>query len=233
MSLLNKELRQAIIGWDFKSWNRALNHWDRTLDSRSIPLGPALEIGARSGGLSLYLALRDREVYCTDLVQPTLEATAHHAHFKVRNRIVYRAADATQLPFDSAMFAIVAFKSVLGSIGRDGDIASVEQVVNEVSRVLKPNGVVLFAENCFASRLHMALRRRFNRWGSYYYYFRPEELRRLLSSLGLAQFESFGFLTPFGRTEAQRAALHAIDVPLTKLIPTSNHYLIYGHAMKH
>ena len=59
------QLIDDIIGWDIASWSEFLPFCEKFLDSD--PIGKqALEVGARGGGLSLYLALKGYEVVCSD-----------------------------------------------------------------------------------------------------------------------------------------------------------------------
>jgi hypothetical protein len=66
---MRNRLIEDIIVWDIVNWSSFLPFCEQFLDSD--PAGKqALEVGARGGGLSLYLALKGYEVLCSDLEVP-------------------------------------------------------------------------------------------------------------------------------------------------------------------
>jgi 2-polyprenyl-3-methyl-5-hydroxy-6-metoxy-1,4-benzoquinol methylase len=70
---MHTRLIDDIIGWDIDNWSKFLLFCERFLDHN--PAGKqALEVGAREGGLSLYLALKGYEVVCSDLEIPGFPA---------------------------------------------------------------------------------------------------------------------------------------------------------------
>jgi hypothetical protein len=56
-------LMTDVCGWDVGTWSRAVRFWE----SRAPIRGRALELGARRGGLSLWLAAHGCDVLCSDL----------------------------------------------------------------------------------------------------------------------------------------------------------------------
>src|SRR5690348_12125044 len=112
---LPADLARDAVGWDATTWSRALRYWDHMLGQSPLR---ALEIGARSGGLSLWLAWRGHDVVCSDYPDVTDEARTLHGRHQVAGRIVYQSLDATEIPLRDE-FDLVVFKSVLGGVGRD------------------------------------------------------------------------------------------------------------------
>ena len=66
-----------------------------------------------------------------------------------------------RLPIQTEAFDLVIFKSVLGALRTK---QRQEQALGEIYRVLRPGGVLLFAENLVGSSLHARLRSRFVPW---------------------------------------------------------------------
>ena len=59
---MTNELIKDIIGWDIKSWSKALVYWNSVVDWSKIQQG--LELGGREGGLSLWLGLKGVSTSC-------------------------------------------------------------------------------------------------------------------------------------------------------------------------
>ena len=220
-------LRDAIQ-WDVRSWSRALPVWQRAVEKLPRP-ATALGIGEREGGLSLWLALQGIDVVCTDL-KPLPDATrALHERYGVADRIRYAEADATRLPFADASFDLVVFKSVIGALGTKELQA---KALGEMHRVLRPGGVLLFAENLTGTRLHEALRKRFTGWQAYWRYLELPADRDLFAPFAEVELHSTGFLANLGRTEGQRDLLARFDALAAPLVPSSWRYIAYGVARK-
>lgn len=221
---------QDIIGWDIKNWSVALRTWDKVLSQ--VPQGAsALEVGAREGGLSLYFALKGFHVICSDVENPRVTAEIRHKRHGVSHLINYAAADATRLPFDSGRFDVVAFKSILGTIGRNDQINHQANAISEMYRVLKPGGILLFAENLAGTALHRFFRR-MTKWGGYWRYVTIDEMQQFHGGFSHFNYATFGFLGTFGRNEFQRKSLHHIDKFIDPILKDHHKYIIFGHARK-
>ncbi len=94
---------------------------------------------------------------CSDIENPQATAQVRHKRHNVQHLISYVAADATNLPFADRRFDVVAFKSILGTIGRNDQRDSTGKAISEIYRVLKPGGILLFAENLTGTALHRLL----------------------------------------------------------------------------
>lgn len=229
--MLSSELVNDIIEWDVRNWSEPLRFWEHALDWSGAPK-MCLEVGAGQGGLSLWLALKGHRVVCSDLTSPAHRAARLHAKYGVAELIEYAAIDATNIP-DRARFDIIAFKSILGGIGRHDDRARQQCAIDEMFDALKPGGVLLFAENLRASPAHRFLRTKFVGWGKSWRYVTLAEMRELLSKFAQVEMRATGVIGAWGRTEHERNLLARVDqVVLNRLCPDEWKYLVYGLAVK-
>jgi SAM-dependent methyltransferase len=229
-ALFTRELVQQIIGWDIANWSKPLRYWERQVNWNSV--NTCLELGCGEGGLSLWLALRGKQVVCSDLCRTKERAEPLHEKHRVHHRIVYQDIDATEIPY-SDHFDLVALKSVVGGIGRDNNIAKQSQVFEEIYKALKPGGLLLFAENLVASPVHRLFRRNFVSWGTSWRYLTAAELHGFLRRFSFYDLKTTGVIGAFGRTETQRRWLSMADrFLLDRLVPASWNYIGYGIARK-
>lgn len=219
-----------IIGWDIKTWSKALFYWDKKVDWEKV--NNCLEIGGREGGLSLWLAEKEKKVLCSDLHEVKLLAEKLHIKHNVNSLVSYQDIDATQIPYENE-FDLIVFKSVLGSLGANDNIEKQRKVFKEMYKALKPGGYLLFAENLVASRFHQFMRNKFTQWGNAWRYVTVKELKEFLSDFSEVEIKTTGVLATFGRNEKQRNILSAIDnILLNKVSPKKWHYVAYGIAKK-
>ena len=219
---------EAIFEWDVATWSHSLRLWDRHLPA-NLTGCHGLEIGAGKGGLSLYLAEKGATVVCTNLTDPSEKARPEHERWRFADRIEYRAADTTALPFVDGAFQLVAFKSVLGALST---AERQRRAVAEMQRVLAPGGWLVWAENLPASRLLRLLRRRFTPWAAYWRYPSFIEWRDWTSEFAECHLASAGISAALGRTENQRRLLARVDQALQSRAPQSWHYVVFGVARK-
>lgn len=216
-----------IFQWEVRSWSRALPLWRAYLPTQR-PVG-ALAVGEREGGLSLWLAGEGFHVVCSDLHTFPEATTRLHQHHGVQDRISYNLADATALPFPDACFEVVIFKSVIGALGSKEKQAT---AINEMHRVLKPGGVLLFAENLRGTRFHRWLRGRFVPWNTYWRYLDVDRDRDLFARFQRLDARTTGFIANLGRSEAQRDLIARIDGVIMPLVPVTMRAIWYGAAIK-
>lgn len=220
-----------VIEWDIRNWSKAVAFWEE--NSRiNLKQSRALEIGARNGGLSLWLAAKGSQVVCSDFGGPTDAAYKKHRAHGVSDQIQYADDNAMNLPYCEE-FDVVIFKSVLGGLIETGGPGSQAEAVKEVYRALKPGGELLFAENLQASSLHKFFRHRKVEWASEWYYPTIGEIVEYLRPFSSFDYRTFGFCGVFGRTESQRKILSLLDTYIFDHIsPSKSHYIIAGVARK-
>ena len=225
---------QDSFGWDVVNWSRSTELWAAKLP-RDLSGMRALEIGCGplNGGLSLWLAAHGAQVTASSDVDYREAMAEFHDRHPLPGAIDFEVIDGTGIPREN-FYDIIAWKSVLGGIGRGGNIDAMKSVLASVHRALKPGGRILFVENLPSTPLHMALR---NRWGAgrnAWYYFPLEELQEMIAAQGFVDLElsATGFLGALGRSETQKRILGHVDGLLCRLLPRSWRYIGYGSARK-
>lgn len=219
------------VEWDIVNWSKALVFWDKSIDLNNKNFS-CLELGGRRGGLSLWLAGKGNDVICSDYENPHNRASKVHSKYAFQDRISYQAIDATDIPYENH-FDIIAFKSILGGISRNGQKHLVDVVLGQILRALKPGGTLLFAENLVASALHQFLRKKMTGWGSYWNYLDLDDVEDLFSHFDALQYDTAGFLGAFGQREYQRRILGKIDTLVCdRLLHNKMKYIIFGVAKK-
>lgn len=216
-----------VIEWDVVNWSKCLPFFGRL--AGDLTGKKALAIGERHGGLSLWLAYKGAVVTSTDLEGVSGEAKAMHQRYQVTNLITYENADLTSLRYPDSSFDVVMFKSVLGALRSK---ENQQKGISEIYRVLKPGGVLLFAENLVASPIHTFLRKKFIKWASYWRYITIEEAEELCGMFSSFSFKTAGFTGAFGRSEGQRRMLGKLDGFLEKMVPSKNRYIIFAVCKK-
>lgn len=218
--------------WDVITWSRALDCWNKyfslhPLKSNSI----ALEIGGRSGGLSLYLAHeKSLNTICSDLFNPKEIAQKLHLKYGVSNLITYEAQNCLSLSYDDCTFDVIIFKSVIGALGNH---ENQRQAISEIYRCLKPGGVLLFAENGRSTKLHGYLRKKFNNWSAnYWYYPTLIEMNYYLANFSYVDIHTNGFLSTFFRNKYFKKVAEYFDIFIVKITPSRFHYVQFGTAIK-
>jgi len=226
---------QDVVGWDVRTWGRAVAAWERALET--MPPGPldVLEVGAGPGGPSLWLAARGHRVVTSNLGETERLARPLHERYGLADRIEYRDLDLVAgLPYREA-FDVVVFKSVLGGLG-SADPALPARALDEVRAALRPGGLVLWAENLRGNWLHRAARgiayriRRARTWQ----YLTLPRLRELLTArFEAVELHAGGVLAVLGPNERARDRLARVDQALLdRALPASWHYMAYGTARR-
>lgn len=228
--MMTEILKEDILQWDIDSWMPALNFWEHAI--RWPDVHTACEIGARQGGLSLWLAQKKIATICSDLSDVKNTASPLHDKYSVGKWIHYEDINATAIPYENA-FDLIVFKSILGGIGKNNHFEAQQLVMSEIYKALKPGGKLLFAENLAASLLHQKLRQLFVKWGNTWRYLQLTEMHNLLHIFDSYTLHSTGFLAACGRSELQRSYLAKADkILFNKIFPQRWHYIAYGIAEK-
>ncbi len=226
---LSNALLDDVFEWDVVNWSRALRWWTPAL--QQLGGGRALEIGARRGGPSLWLALNGFEVVCSDVRNPEATARPLHQKYGVADRIRYEQVSALDIPYSEA-FDVIIFKSVLGAVGAYGRTDRIYEALRQMHRALRPGGWLLFAENLAGSPLHRWGRKKLSAWGSAWNYLRYQDLPRLFAPFDELHYESVGLTAGLGRTESQRRLLGRIDRLIDRFVPPTWRYVAVGRAGK-
>ena len=171
----------------------------------------------------------DMEVICSDLTNPKATAQILHNKYKSNYKIQYEAIDCTKLLYKENFFDVVIFKSVIGALGSE---EKQRLAIQEILRVLKPGGVVLFAENLECSVFHIYLRRIFVSWSSYWLYPKLNDINLFLKNFNFVEINTTGFFATFARAKFIRTFLSYFDVVIDKILPKKNKYIVYGAAIK-
>lgn len=224
---MDQQLLNDIIQWDIKNWSKALKLWEPILKDKKLT--KTLALGEREGGLSLYLALNNKIVTCTDYHPFKQTPLNLHTKYNVANKIKYSLEDATNLSFEEEVFDIVIFKSMLGAL-RSG--SNQEKALKEVYRVLKPGGYLLFAENLEASNIHRYARKKITKWGEKWHYPQLNNIIKHCNIFKSFEYKSYGFFSPFGRNRKQRVILSKLDYIFTPFTPKKWRYILFGVAKK-
>lgn len=224
---MDQQLLNDIIQWDIKNWSKALKLWEPILKDKKLT--KVLALGEREGGLSLYLALNNKHVTCTDYNKFEQTPLKLHKKYNVTDKITYSIENATSLNFEDNLFDIVVFKSMLGALRNN---SNQEKAFQEAYRVLKPGGYLLFAENLEASSVHRYARKKFTKWGEKWHYPQLNNIIKHCNIFKSFEYKSYGFFSPFGRNEKQRVILSKLDYIFTPFTPKRWRYILFGIAKK-
>lgn len=225
---MSRERTKDIVQWDIHNWSKALPFWEKALPKTKMK---CLELGGRTGGLSLWLALKGHEVICSDLKLPKETAETLHKKYEVDSLISYETIDASDIEYEN-QFDLIVFKSMLGAVAMKGQDHKKQLAINQMEKALKPGGTLLFSENLEASSFHQWSRAKFNSWGSNWNYLTYKEVPELLSNFESVKMRTDGFLATFGRTEAQRNAIGKFDSLIAPIVPKRSRYILSAICTK-
>lgn len=220
--------KKLYFEWDVISWSRVMNIWQKYLESNRGKY--VLEVGSRRGGLSLMLAKEyGMQVVCSDFYNPETSAQLLHKKYITNHKIKYEAVDCVDMSFEDNTFDVVVFKSVVGNLG-----SADKQLLafNEMFRVLKPGGILLFAENLESSALHMYLRRKFLVRGSHWRYLKLNEMVSFLKYYNFVEVNTIGFLANLISKNWIKKFFSYVDFLFEKIVPKKLRYIVYGAAIK-
>lgn len=216
-----------FVQWDVQNWGKAIPFWQPYIEQ--VSKGKAAAFGEREGGLSLWLALNDIDVECSDYT--VFESTPLEIHEKhqISDRITYSQQDITSISFPDNSFDFVLFKSVIGTLATK---ERQQKALDELHRILKPGGHLLFAENIEATSMHRFARKKFTNWGERWRYLKWKEMDQMLSQYSKIEKKSVGFFATFGRSEGQRKFLSKVDRVFSPLVPKSWRYIMIAACQK-
>jgi len=113
------------------------------LRSRGFERGRIMDVGCGSGGTAIVLAnnLPHAEVYGIDLSQPLLDIAKVSSRLSdLHDRVKFESADVHNIPYEQHSFDVVL------SINMVHLVEDPVQMLNEMARILAPNGVVFIAD---------------------------------------------------------------------------------------
>lgn len=140
---IEKEFIRDVVEWDIKNWWRAIQFWEDRIERR-LEGKKVLDIGGRSGGLSLYWAMKGANVICSDINNDGFEkARILHQKYGVEKKISYEVIDATEIPYKNE-FDIICFKSVLGGVGYNNNYEKQKQMMKNIYMALVDGGNLFF-----------------------------------------------------------------------------------------
>ncbi len=224
---------QIVVEWDVSTWKRAIIYWENFIEAYQPNLSHGLELGSRHGGLSYFFAKKyGANLYCSDYEFPSEKARHLHEKEGIAHQISYHNVDATKIPFKDEIFDFVVFKSMLGAVGAREQFFKIKKAAEEIHRVLKPGGILFFAENLRGSWLHKQSRAMFIPWGKSWYYLSLAEMKDLFTSFSSKEIHSTGFTAAFvPKPILLKEMAAAIDAQF-QFLPDSWKYVAYGHAIK-
>ena len=229
-SKLDKKELNDIIQWDVKTWSKVLPFWESNFDIK--PGMKVLAIGEREGGLSMWFAKKGCQVTCTDYNDFPETTKELHLSYGVSENINYEMkVDATDLSrFESESFDIVVFKSVIGVLEQKERL---QQALNEMHRVVRKGGGLLFAENLTGSAMHRYLRKKYVDWGDgSWKYLHARNDMDLFDKFDEKNFKAVGFLSNFGQSEKQKSVFGSLDKLMVWALPRKWKYVLFGALVK-
>ena len=223
----NQLTLRDIIQWDVRNWSKTLGFWDKNFDIK--PGMKVLALGEREGGLSYYFAKKGCEVVCSDYKDFPDTTKKFHREKKVDHQISYAKVDMRKIDFADETFDVVTFKSVLGALGNK---SNQDDAMNEMRRVLKKNGALLFAENSVGSLFHKYLRKKYVKWGDRWCYIPKNDMLEWTKLFSKSIVKTYGLVGAFGRSEKQRSVLGRVDSVLSPIAPRGWKYIFFGVMVK-
>lgn len=226
MKYTSRQISDAFE-WDAVNWSYCLEHWKPYM-AADKPLR-VLTVGEKNAGISLLFALAGNEVTATDLEGVTDRGKELHKRHNVSHLVTYNTADLTSLPFPDGCFDIVACKSVLVMLR---SVENQKKALQNIHRVLKPGGYLLFAENLKSTPFHNFLRNKFQPWAHYTLYMDYAEKDNFFSIFSERKFSTRGFLGNLIPNQQVRILLGKIDTLINPVIPDPLKYILFGACKK-
>jgi len=226
---MNKKELKDIIKWDVNTWSEILPYWENQLRKLDKSNTNCIEIGAREGGISLWMARNGFKITCSDIYYDLENAKKLHNKYHVENNIIYKKVDVLNWK-EKGKYDVIIMKSVLGALQSEDRIRiALENIYNN----LDENGIVLFAENASASFLHKQFRTKFTDWGKIWYYFDETSLKKMFKSFQILDFQFNGVSAVFANRLGLSKPFYKLDrYILNKIFPDKMKYMVYGYAKK-
>ena len=223
--------KKEALEWDVVIWGEALNFWHEEIRNylkRNRQPIKILEIGSRSARLSywLYTKFPGNNITCSDYCWNENNIISQVKSLDSK-QFVLATESVTELSYQDEMYDIVIFKSVLGGLQ---DFSKQKVAIEEIHRVLKPNGILLFAENLKSTKLHQSLRKFHNKFP--WRYLNLTEFDSLLIIFSAVHTRTIGYISLFFQKFFFRIIIGFIDKYVSRCISKKRRYVIYGVATK-
>jgi ubiquinone/menaquinone biosynthesis C-methylase UbiE len=150
---------------------------------RVVPRQPVLELGCGTGHWSEFLSKSGFHVIATDISDAMLAIAQKKSIENVR----FQKADASILPFDNESFETIVSITMLEFTG------NVQKVLDEIYRVLKPNGNLVLG--CLNINSELGKTKNNDETFRNAHFFSKDELKDVLSIFGNAEITECAFLT--------------------------------------
>ncbi len=184
-------------------------YFKRQLQALGIRGGKVLDVGSGGGFLAEEFAKDGYDVTGIDPAANSIACAAEHAA-RMGLAIQYRVARGESLPFADASFDIVACCDVLEHVDEPA------QVIHEISRTLRPGGILLYDTVNRTLRSRIVLIKLWQDWrvtGANWRnvhvwekFIRPDELKSMMRSAGLEP----GPISGIGSAKGPLALLHSL-----------------------
>ena len=211
---------------DSRTWSKAIPVWKECIEKNNYKKG--LEIGNAFGGGSLFLAKHGISMVCSNIHSPNEKTKQIHKRYNFNDKIEYDVIDAMKISYPDNYFDVVFVKSIFGFF----HISDRKIVIDEIYRVLKPSGSLLFAENMKGGFFHQMARKLFVRWGKKWNYFSQDDLIDLFSRFNNKKIYYSGFLTLFFVRYKMLYRLASLLDYCLFFIPDSEKYVSHGYMSK-
>lgn len=226
---MNKKKLKDIINWDVYTWKEILPYWERQLINHDKSTTVCIEIGAREGGISLWMALNGFKITCSDNYYDLEDAKKLHAKYKVIENIIYKKVDLLDWK-EEQKYDVIIVKSVFGALQNE---IAIKEAVNNIYMNLKKGGILFFAENSKSTFFHQKLRKKFTDWGNIWFYFDEEFTKRLFEKFEVVEIKYNGVFTVFANKIGLSYVFSKFDkYVFNKITPNNVKYMLFGYAKK-
>ncbi|MBI3519258.1 MAG: class I SAM-dependent methyltransferase [Bacteroidetes bacterium] len=227
--MMNKKELKDIINWDVETWKEILPYWEKQLLNYDKATSLCIEIGARDGGITLWMALNGFKMTCSDNYYDLEDAKKLHSEYNIIERIEYKQIDLLNWKEDEK-YDVIVLKSVFGALQNE---ISIRSAVDNIFGNLKKGGILLFAENSKGAFFHQKLRKKYTDWGNIWFYFDDELIKRLFDKFGVVEVRYNGVLTVFGNRVGLSTIFSKLDKYFfNKITPNRVKYMLFGYAKK-
>jgi ubiquinone/menaquinone biosynthesis C-methylase UbiE len=151
---------------------------------KKLPRGNLLELGCGTGHWTAYFSGEGFKVTAID----TSETMLQIAKEKNIGNAIFQKADAADLPYTAHSFPVIATITMLEFVN------NINEVLDEIDRVLKPGGTLL--AGCLNELSELGKNKINSKVYRHGHFFTPEEIEQLLSRFGHPQINYGVYFSP-------------------------------------